>query len=87
MALIIHKRKDGSVRLDQEEFPEEHRVTPRFLSQLASNDWGRVTLELETEQGIAVYELVEAVQSVPDDPNSPIVAFDAVLQEVRDGGS
>ncbi len=74
MALILHRKKDGSVRLDGPP-PEHHELSTRMLGRLVQEGYGTVRLVLHTAQGDVVYELERAILADEGVETSPVASY------------
>lgn len=74
MALVLHKRKDGSIEIEGGP-PEYHELSTRMLGRLVAELGATVTVTLRTASGEVVYELERAIVANEELETSPVIAY------------
>ena len=82
MALILHRKKDGSVRVEGEP-SSYHELSTRMLGRLVQEGYGSVRIVLATADGELVYELERALVADEGSETSPVTGYAFRLIEER----
>jgi hypothetical protein len=74
MALILRKKKDGSVHVDGPA-PDYHEFSTRMLGRIVADGLGDVVVTLHTADGDVCYELERPILANEADETSSVVSY------------
>jgi hypothetical protein len=73
-ALVIHKKKDGTVTLEGKA-PDELTISTRLIGSGAEEGHIDTTVTYHFADGDVEYRVVEAQLGDPENPNSPVTSY------------
>jgi hypothetical protein len=74
MALILRRKKDGSVHLDGPA-PDYHEFSTRMLGRLKADGLGDVVVTIHSAEGDLLYEMERPIHANEEDESSPVTSY------------